>query len=196
MRNYFDSDYGTYPVWGRHDHSCFRYRGDSDRGHRGHGGHGKRFFGRGDVKYALLQLLTVQPMHGYQMMKGLEEMSGGLYRPSPGSIYPTLQMLEDRDLVRVSEVDGKKVYAITETGTAFLQERPVERPLKSSVHDASRERFVQPEEVEKEMNDLIELMKQLQQEALHDPARRTKLHFFLRKVRGKLAGHLDLGSDK
>src|SRR5579863_4637910 len=58
-------------------------------------GEGQRFFGRGDVKFALLELLQERPMHGYEMMKALEERSGGFYTPSPGSIYPTLQMLEE-----------------------------------------------------------------------------------------------------
>jgi DNA-binding PadR family transcriptional regulator len=85
---------------------------------------GGRFFGRGDVKYALLELLQERPMHGYEMMKALEEKSGGFYVPSAGSIYPTLQMLEDRGLVTVAEGDaGKKVYSITDTGRAFLDER-------------------------------------------------------------------------
>jgi DNA-binding PadR family transcriptional regulator len=84
---------------------------------------GGRFFGRGDVKFALLDLLQERPMHGYEMMKALEERSGGFYAPSAGSIYPTLQMLEDRELVTVQEVEGKKVYKITDTGRAFLAER-------------------------------------------------------------------------
>jgi DNA-binding PadR family transcriptional regulator len=62
-------------------------------------------------------------MHGYEMMKALEQKSGGFYVPSAGSIYPTLQMLEDRGLVTVKEVDGKKVYSITDAGRAALAER-------------------------------------------------------------------------
>ena len=61
----------------------------------GPGGEGGRFFGRGDMKFALLELLQERPMHGYEMMKALAEKSGGFYTPSPGSIYPTLQMLEE-----------------------------------------------------------------------------------------------------
>jgi len=87
------------------------------------GGEGRRFFGRGDVKYALLELLQDRPMHGYEMMKALEEKSGGFYVPSAGTIYPTLQMLEDRGLVTSSEVEGKKVYSISEAGRATLAER-------------------------------------------------------------------------
>ncbi|HTI13556.1 MAG TPA: PadR family transcriptional regulator [Dictyobacter sp.] len=94
-------------------------------GHHGHGP-GHRFFGRGDVKFALLKLLQERPMHGYEMMKALEERSGGFYAPSAGTIYPTLQMLEDRELVTVQEVEGKKVYSITDAGKAALEERQQE----------------------------------------------------------------------
>jgi DNA-binding PadR family transcriptional regulator len=92
-------------------------------GPRGPFGEGRRFFGRGDMKYALLELLQERPMHGYEMMKALEERSHGFYTPSAGSIYPTLQMLEDRGLVVVVDVEGKKVYSITEEGKAFLNEK-------------------------------------------------------------------------
>jgi DNA-binding PadR family transcriptional regulator len=86
----------------------------------------RRFFGRGDLKFALLELLVERPMHGYEMMKELQERSGGMYSASPGSVYPTLQMLEDRDFVTVSETDGKKVYTITDGGRAFLAENQAE----------------------------------------------------------------------
>lgn len=89
----------------------------------GPGGDGPRFFGRGDIKFALLELLQERPMHGYEMMKALEEKSGGFYTPSAGSIYPTLQMLEDRGFVTVNEVEGKKVYSITDAGRGLLTER-------------------------------------------------------------------------
>lgn len=88
----------------------------------GFGGEGGRFFGRGDMKFALLELLQERPMHGYEMMNVLEEKSGGFYRPSPGSIYPTLQMLEEGGLVTSNEVEGKKVYSITDAGRASLAE--------------------------------------------------------------------------
>ncbi len=87
-------------------------------------GEGGRFFGRGDMKFALLELLRERPMYGYEMMKALEEKSGGFYTPSPGSIYPTLQMLEERGFVTSEEVEGKKVYNITDAGRALLAERP------------------------------------------------------------------------
>src|SRR5216683_1819543 len=92
-------------------------------GGRGQQGEGGRFFGRGDMKFALLLLLQERPMYGYEMIKALEERSGGFYTPSPGSIYPTLQMLEERGFVSVQETGGKKVYSITDAGRALLDER-------------------------------------------------------------------------
>ena len=90
----------------------------------GPGREGGRFFGRGDMKYALLWLLQERPMHGYEMIKALEERSGGFYTPSPGSIYPTLQMLEEGSFVTSSEVEGKRVYTISDAGRALLTDNP------------------------------------------------------------------------
>jgi len=101
-------------------------RGRGPFGHGGPfgpGGEGGRFFGRGDIKFVLLELLQERPMHGYEMIKALEEKTGGFYTPSPGSIYPTLQMLEDGGMVTSAEVEGKKVYTITDAGRAALAER-------------------------------------------------------------------------
>lgn len=85
-------------------------------------GSGRRYFSRGGVKYALLELLEQESMHGYQMMKALEDQSGGTYKPSAGSIYPTLQMLRDQGLVESSKQDGKKIFEITDNGRAYLLE--------------------------------------------------------------------------
>ena len=79
-----------------------------------------KIFERGDLKFVILRLISRNPMHGYEVMKALEEESKGYYRPSPGSVYPTLQMLEDEGYVTVEEQDGKKIYTITDEGTAYL----------------------------------------------------------------------------
>jgi DNA-binding PadR family transcriptional regulator len=81
------------------------------------------FFRSGEVRLALLSLLAEEPGHGYQLMKRLEERSGGLYRASPGAVYPVLQQLEDEGLVRVSEEEAKKIYEITDEGRAELEQR-------------------------------------------------------------------------
>ncbi|MBI4408475.1 MAG: PadR family transcriptional regulator [Gemmatimonadetes bacterium] len=81
-----------------------------------------RFFDRGDLKYVILRLLKEKPMHGYEVMRALEEESGGWYRASAGSVYPTLQMLEDQGYVVAKEEEGKKVYSITDAGREYLHE--------------------------------------------------------------------------
>jgi len=85
-------------------------------------GHRRQWFEAGDMKYVILKLLRDKPMHGYEVMKALEEHTHGCYKPSPGTVYPTLQWLEDEGLVHAAEVDGKKVYSITESGRKFLDE--------------------------------------------------------------------------
>lgn len=81
-----------------------------------------KIFERGDLKFVILRLVSQKPMHGYEVMQALEEESGGCYKASAGSVYPTLQMLEDGGYVVSEEKDGKKVYEITEEGTAYLEE--------------------------------------------------------------------------
>src|ERR1700686_3753926 len=71
---------------------------------------------RGEVRTALLLLLAEEPRNGYQLMQAIEERSGGRWRPSPGSIYPTLAQLEDEGLIRATEREGAKVFEITEDG--------------------------------------------------------------------------------
>jgi len=90
----------------------------------GHGGRHRRrqWFESGDMKYVILKQLRDKPKHGYEIMKDLAEQMHGCYSPSPGTVYPTLQWLEDEGLVRSRDVDGKKVYEITEAGSKFLEE--------------------------------------------------------------------------
>lgn len=91
-------------------------------GFRGGRGRRRQWFGAGDMKYVILKLLRDKPRHGYEVMKELEERMHGCYSPSPGTVYPTLQWLEDEGLVVARDVDGKKVYEITDTGRAFLDD--------------------------------------------------------------------------
>jgi DNA-binding PadR family transcriptional regulator len=77
---------------------------------------------RGDMKFLLLEVVKDGPRHGYEMISELENRFRG-YRPSPGSVYPTLQMLEEGGFVTNQEVDGKKVYTITDAGLKLLEER-------------------------------------------------------------------------
>lgn len=85
--------------------------------------HHHHFFEKGDLKYVILNLIKEKPSHGYEIMRALEESFHGFYTPSAGSVYPTLQMLEDMGYVSASEHDGKKVYTITDEGKKFLAEQ-------------------------------------------------------------------------
>ena len=78
---------------------------------------------RGDIRTAILTVLQDTAGHGYEIIRTLEERSGGMWRPSPGSVYPTLQLLEDEGLVRSQEVDGRRVYELTDTGRTEASER-------------------------------------------------------------------------
>jgi DNA-binding PadR family transcriptional regulator len=80
----------------------------------------RRFFEKGVLRFVVLELLSKKPSHGYEIIRALEERSRGLYSPSPGSIYPTLQQLQDSGYVTFIEQEGKKVYTITEAGSAHL----------------------------------------------------------------------------
>ena len=80
-------------------------------------------FEAGELRLVILRLLKEQPRHGYDVMKALEERMAGCYTPSAGTVYPTLQLLEDQGLVRSVESEGKKVYHITPEGEALLESR-------------------------------------------------------------------------
>ncbi len=84
------------------------------------GGRRGSSFQKGDLKYIILDLIKDKPRHGYEIIRELEEQSYGLYKPSPGVIYPTLQMLEEMGYTSAAEQEGKKVYSITEEGRQFL----------------------------------------------------------------------------
>ena len=93
----------------------------------GHGrGRGRGRARRGDVRLALLRLLAEEPRNGYQLMQTIEDRSGGRWRPSPGSVYPTLAQLEDEGLVRSREADGARHFEITDSGRTHLETRAQE----------------------------------------------------------------------
>jgi DNA-binding PadR family transcriptional regulator len=119
-----------------------------------HGGGSDRFGGpwrggrmrRGEIRTAVLAVLADEPAHGYQIIQTLEERSGGMWRPSPGSVYPMLQMLEDENLVQAAEHEGKRVYELTDAGREEAAERlrgeggpPWEHPGRGLSHGELRE---------------------------------------------------------
>lgn len=107
---------------------------------------------RGGVRYLVLEAIAEQPRHGYEIIQHIEQRANGSYRPSPGVIYPTLQMLEELQHARVVEQDGKKVYGITDTGKADLETN------RGSV-DEFYARFTEDQPWESYAEDFAELMK-------------------------------------
>ncbi|MFJ5923970.1 PadR family transcriptional regulator [Kitasatospora sp. NPDC092948] len=101
-----------------------RGRGFGGHGARGHGGRRGGRARRGDVRASLLALLRERPMHGYEMITEIGERTGGAWRPSPGSVYPTLQLLEEEGLIRANEESGKKLFELTEQGRAEAEQGP------------------------------------------------------------------------
>jgi DNA-binding PadR family transcriptional regulator len=127
----------TYAAQGRFDPRLLGWLAMAGRQHHGrhrHGGRGFPFGGpwgfgpggpmgrggararRGDVRAAMLKLLAEEPRNGYQLMQEIERRSEGVWRPSPGSVYPALQQLEDEGLVRAEETDGRKLFHLTDAG--------------------------------------------------------------------------------
>ncbi|MFE7415121.1 PadR family transcriptional regulator [Streptomyces laurentii] len=92
-------------------------------GGRGRGG-GRGRARRGDVRASILALLKDRPMHGYEMIQEIGERTSGAWKPSPGSVYPTLQMLEDEGLIASASEGGKKLFTLTDTGRAEAEDGP------------------------------------------------------------------------
>ncbi len=99
---------------------AFRGRGPGG-GPRGRGRGGPWRARRGDVRAAVLALLAEEPMHGYQMIQMLDERTDGVWKPSPGSIYPALALLEDEGLIRADESSGKRHFTLTDDGRAAVE---------------------------------------------------------------------------
>jgi DNA-binding PadR family transcriptional regulator len=109
---------GAHGHGGRRGRGGHPHRDDHGGGHHGRGG---RYFGRGDLRLVLLALIAEKPRHGYELIRSIAESSGGVYRPSPGVIYPTLTLLEDLGQVRTMVDAGqRRLHTITAEGRAYL----------------------------------------------------------------------------
>ena len=124
QRSGFDFGAG-FPFWGRAWGEWGPKRGPR-----------RQMFEAGEIKFVILRLLKEKPRHGYEIIKALEERMAGCYTPSPGTVYPTLQLLEDQGYVRSSETSGKKVYEITPEGERYLEEH---RDLLDEIVDRVRD---------------------------------------------------------
>ena len=108
----------------RHGRGHWGHWGEHARDHHRGGRHrGERFMEHGDLRFVVLSLIAEQPRHGYELIKTLEERTGGAYKPSPGVIYPLLSLLEDEGFIRPKDAEaGRKLFEITPEGQAALDE--------------------------------------------------------------------------
>src|SRR3954470_14657743 len=101
--------------------------GDGPEGRGRRGRRSRRMFESGELRLVLLKLIADEPRHGYDLIRAIEELTGGEYAPSPGVIYPTLTLLQDMGLIEEAPVEGaRKPFQVTEEGRAHLEEREEE----------------------------------------------------------------------
>ncbi len=124
---------GVHRMTGRHSHHRGPWGGEF--GAPAFGPAGRRKRSRGDIRAAILALLAQAPMHGYQIIGEIAERSDGTWRPSAGSVYPTLQQLTDEGLVRSTETDGRRVYELTDTGRQQAEAREGAAPWEPAAGD-------------------------------------------------------------
>ena len=139
-----------------HRHRHGRGRGDSFEGFEEMGGgrgwgrrHRRRrgrIFEQGDLRFLILGLIAEKPRHGYEIIKAIEEETGGAYTPSPGVIYPTLTLLEEMGQIAATEGDGnRKQFAITAEGEAYLAEnRTAAEAVKARMREVASEQADRP----------------------------------------------------
>ena len=110
-----------------HHRHCIQRSEHEDGLGGGRGHRGGRVFGHGGLRLVLLQLIADKPSHGYELIKSIEDRLGGAYSPSPGTVYPTLTLMEEQGYLTVDEADagGRKRYRVTDAGQAFLTENRV-----------------------------------------------------------------------
>lgn len=156
MRARFDEDFPR----GREADGEGDERGfEGNRGRRGRRG---RMFGQGELRLALLALIAENPSHGYELIKAIEEMTGGDYAPSPGAVYPTLQLLEDEGSIEEAQAEGaKKPFAVTDQGRAELEDRKdeVESLMRRLGRHGERTTTVRSHDVFRAMGNLGSVLK-------------------------------------
>jgi DNA-binding PadR family transcriptional regulator len=141
---------------------------------------------RGDMQPIILRMLQKKPMHGYEIISSLEEKSHGMWRPSAGSVYPTLQLLEEQDLVTSELQNGKKVYSLTAAGTTAAETAETAFKAPWEEHAAHAHKF-------KELKmSLLDTMGMLRQIAMQDNDQKNEeVKKILAEAKDKLSKLID-----
>lgn len=154
------------------------------KGPQGFGGFGRRgggrdrFFKKGNLQFIILQMLEEESRHGYQIIKDLEERFKGFYSPSPGSVYPILQMLEDRDFVSIAKEGNKKIYTITDEGKTFLKENVDQDAFTKRLEQFKNVDFEQMKASREQLQELFHGFMKASQSALQDEKKTTRIKCF------------------
>jgi DNA-binding PadR family transcriptional regulator len=159
--------------------------GDNESLGRGWGEEGRRR--RGDIKFILLELLSDRPSHGYDLIKEMESRHGGFRRLSPGSVYPTLQLLEEGGYLTSQEQEGKRIYTITDAGRKLLVERT--QPHQSYADETISDPIPELMELRNAASELMGLVQQIARSgnAEHINRVREKLQRIKREIYALLA---------
>lgn len=145
----------------------------------------ERFFKKGNLQFVILKMLQQESKHGYQIIKDLEEQFKGFYSPSPGSVYPILQMLEDRDFVSISKEGKKKVYTITEEGQTFLNENMNDAML-TRLEQLKNMDFDEMQATRAQLQDLFRAFMIKSKASFEDKEKKRKFNEFVERTKKKL----------
>lgn len=167
-------------------------RSKGPQGFAGFGGFGRRgggrdrFFKKGNLQFIIFQMLEEESRHGYQIIKDLEERFKGFYSPSPGSVYPILQMLQDRDFVSISKEGNKKIYTITDEGKTFLKENVDQDEFTKRLEQFKSADFEQMKASCEQLQGLFHGFMKASQSALQDEEKQKELNVFIEETKQKL----------
>lgn len=146
----------------------------------------ERLFRRGDLKMILLKLLQEQSRHGYGLIRDLEEKFKGFYSPSPGSVYPILQMLEDQELVNVTKEGRKKVYHLTDEGQTFLKENQDGDPFILRMNMLENVDIDEIQNLRSDIQGLFHEFFKVGRQAIENPQKKEQLQKLIEKVHTEL----------
>ena len=166
--------------------------GKGPRGFEGFGGFGgrrggrDRFFKKGNLQFVILKMLEEESRHGYQIIKDLEERFKGFYSPSPGSVYPILQMLEDREFVSISKEGNKKIYTITDEGKQFLEENVDQNEFTQRLEKFKNVDFEQMKASREQLQEVFHGFMKASQSAMQDEEKKKELDALIEETKEKL----------
>lgn len=166
--------------------------GKGPRGFEGFGGFGgrrggrDRFFKKGNLQFVILKMLEEESRHGYQIIKDLEERFKGFYSPSPGSVYPILQMLEDREFVSISKEGNKKIYTITDEGKQFLEKNIDQDEFTQRLEKFKNVDFEQMKASREQLQEVFHGFMKASQSAMQDEEKKKELAALIEETKEKL----------